>query len=696
METKAIKKDTKKASEPIIVQQINIRSINRTNQDIEKWRTAIRSAESVQNPNRSLLYDLYFDLLLDAQLLNTTNTRRRRVTNSKIQFLKDGNIVEPVQQVVETPMFFNMLQDVIDSRFWGYTLLEFYMKNNQLRYYMVPRKHVKPEKNIITRNSHDQNGFDYTEPPLANYILSAGDPKDLGLYMSAAQYVLYKRGCFGDWAQFAEVFGMPFRWGKYDGYDENVRAKLNKALEEMGSAAFAVLPDGASVEIVQNNNNGNGEVYERLKNASDEQISLIMMGQTMTTKDGSSLSQAEVHADVADQVFKDDMRFILNVLNHDFKPILETFGINPDGEFAYIDDNDLTLKDRVYIDSQVAERVYIPEDHWYETYGIEKGENFEAEKKAWEEKQAQQLQQRLGFVPGIPPNSIGAQEPAQKKEPVMAMLYHPQPVATWNIPFIAASKNALTRKEYRKLQEEAKAIAEMIYAGTLPDDYFVSETMVELIAQHLRKAIAAGYGNATSFAAGSVDAETIAKLEQNIYRFSAAKNYNQLRDMNRLLIDASGERVSLNKFNQLVDELNIQYNRNWQATEYNTAQTSSQMASKWNQYQREAEAVPMLRWVTVGDERVRDSHRRLHGMTAPANDPIWLRYWPPIDWNDRCDVIQVADDAAKRNVPPDAEMPKPAKGFDVNPGATGEVFSNQHPYFKGVPEDVAPKIFRYE
>jgi SPP1 gp7 family putative phage head morphogenesis protein len=703
-----------KKGEPLIVQHINIKTINRTNQDIQKWRNAIKAAERVFPPQRSLLYDLYFDLLLDAQLLNTTNTRRRKVTNSTIKFMKDGEEVEAVRDLIESPMFYNLLADLVDTRFWGFTVCEFYLKDGKLEYYMCPRKHIKPESNIITVEPWDTTGIDFTQPPLSNYILAAGSPDDLGLYMAVAQYVIYKRGNFGDWAQFTEVFGMPFRWGKYDGYDENTRLKLDQALANMGSAAYAVLPENASVEIVQNNNNGNGEVYERMNKAADEQISLAILGQTMTTKDGSSLSQAQVHADVADSVYIDDRKFVLNILNHDFKNILNVFGIPTEGEFMFVDESKISLKDRITIDTQSAQQVFLPENHWFETYGIDKPDDYEAQKAAHEEKKAkaqaeaqekaqQQLQGASPFQKGESKGDLKANQPNKqqqgaspfkKGEPkgdlkrvAMRARYNPAPVATFNIPFIAASKNTMPRKDWLKLQAEAKRLAQLIYDGLLPDDYYVSDEMVQLVAEHLKKAIAAGFG--TSFTTGDNVSDLVRNLQGNIYKFSAAKNYNMLRDMNALLVNADGTMKTLSKFNQAIDELNITYNRNWQATEYNTAQASSQMASKWEQFQREADDVPLLRWVTVGDDRVRDTHRALDGITLPADDPFWSKFWPPIDWNDRCDVIQVASGKVVKPV----ETPPVTKGFEGNPGQSGEIFSENHPYFKGVPAEVAEKIF---
>jgi SPP1 gp7 family putative phage head morphogenesis protein len=45
------------------------------------------------------------------------------------------------------------------------------------------------------------------------------------------------------------------------------------------------------------------------------------------------------------------------------------------------------------------------------------------------------------------------------------------------------------------------------------------------------------------------------------------------------------------------------------------------------------------RYSTVGDNRVREEHARLEGVTLPKDDPFWLRFYPPNGWSCRCQVI---------------------------------------------------------
>ncbi|GIV32614.1 MAG: hypothetical protein KatS3mg031_0149 [Chitinophagales bacterium] len=106
------------------------------------------------------------------------------------------------------------------------------------------------------------------------------------------------------------------------------------------------------------------------------------------------------------------------------------------------------------------------------------------------------------------------------------------------------------------------------------------------------------------------------------------------------------------------------------------------MAARWLEYEQNKEGL-LLRYETAGDERVRDSHRILQGITRPVNDPFWNTYYPPNDWNCRCDVIPMHRKSDAQQITPDSRLPKPQlpKNFQNNVAKTGVIFRETHPYF---------------
>jgi Phage Mu protein F like protein len=91
------------------------------------------------------------------------------------------------------------------------------------------------------------------------------------------------------------------------------------------------------------------------------------------------------------------------------------------------------------------------------------------------------------------------------------------------------------------------------------------------------------------------------------------------------------------------------------------------------------------------DERVRDSHRVLHGITRHIDDVFWDEYYPPNGWSCRCGTKQSRgpENAVTDHARDDKSFP-PA--FRINPGKTGQIVSDEHPYFQGLSEVVRKQI----
>ena len=244
-----VNQKSKKNSQPVI-QNIVVKPIQRTTQDIGTWRLAMRSAES-DIPRRILLYDLYEDLLLDGHLGSIIDKRIMSVTNSPLIFTANKKIIDQVNELQEKGWFETALTELMNAKFWGHTLLEFsYDDNGNFTCELVPRKNVEHKAGLVLSQQSDTTGIAYrNDKARAPWLLESGTWKQHGLLLSTAQYVIYKRGNFGDWAQYAEIFGMPWKVGKYNAYDEKSRQQLEAALSAAGGAANIIIPEGTELDL---------------------------------------------------------------------------------------------------------------------------------------------------------------------------------------------------------------------------------------------------------------------------------------------------------------------------------------------------------------------------------------------------------------------------------------------------------------
>ncbi|MFC5408018.1 DUF935 family protein [Larkinella bovis] len=371
------KKQAKNANVNIVDNTIQIRTLDRSRKTLDNWKTAMQSAESLLNPNRQLLYNLYADIMLDEHLISVTDQRRLNVTGVTLMFGKDGKENEAIGKLIDTEAFEQLLEHILDSRFFGFSLIQndfATIINEQPQIKLVPRAHVKPGFGIVVGNPGDMTGIDYTQPPYDTLYTPAGRADDLGLLLAAAPLVLLKRGDVSDWATFNEVFGQPLRVAYYNPMDPTQKPLLEKGMAEMGSMAYMILPDGAKVEFPTTYQTAAADTYERFANRMDKAISKLIVGQTMTTEDGSSRSQSEVHERTAGKIAQSDRRFALRILNSRIKPALIAQGY-PVGEgeaFSFVEEEErLSKKDRLEMDIKIHKEVApIKVDYFAQEYNV--------------------------------------------------------------------------------------------------------------------------------------------------------------------------------------------------------------------------------------------------------------------------------------------------------------------------------------
>lgn len=180
--------------------------------------------------------------------------------------------------------------------------------------------------------------------------------------------------------------------------------------------------------------------------------------------------------------------------------------------------------------------------------------------------------------------------------------------------------------------------------------------------------------------------ELTAALEQNTFVFSGFKTHHELTEASRLLRDADGGFKPFNQFLNDVQTLNETYNRNYLRAEYNFATASTEMAVKWKEWEADGDDYD-LQYRTAGDDRVREEHAALDGITLPPSDKFWNSYLPPNGWNCRCTAVQVLkgkypqSDSDRACAAADGIADTPKKQiFKFNPGKQMKVFPPKHPY----------------
>jgi phage gp29-like protein len=157
-------------------------------------------------------------------------------------------------------------------------------------------------------------------PPNKFWAFSAGAEDDDDLYGLGLGHFLYwpvwfKRNGLKFWALYLEKFAMPTAVGVLPGGSgPEERRKLLAALKAITGDSAVVLPQGVDAKLMEATRQSGGD-YEVFYGLMDAAIAKIILSQTMTTDNGSSLSQAQVHADVKMEVVKSDNDLICESFN---------------------------------------------------------------------------------------------------------------------------------------------------------------------------------------------------------------------------------------------------------------------------------------------------------------------------------------------------------------------------------------------
>ena len=126
-------------------------------------------------------------------------------------------------------------------------------------------------------------------------------------------------------------------------------------------------------------------------------------------------------------------------------------------------------------------------------------------------------------------------------------------------------------------------------------------------------------------------------------------------------------------------------------TEYDTAVIRAHAAADWQEFERNKDIFPNLRWMPTTSPEPESTHAAywLKKLTLPVDDPFWNYHHPGDRWNCKCS-LEATDEPVNR--PDDMEPTKPQRGLENNPGKDGHTFSENHPYF---PSDCS-RCFAYK
>lgn len=166
------------------------------------------------------------------------------------------------------------------------------------------------------------------------------------------------------------------------------------------------------------------------------------------------------------------------------------------------------------------------------------------------------------------------------------------------------------------------------------------------------------------------------KLRESGLWFAARKSYSEANALAALLDNGKGGKRSWSEFRKLAQPIVGKYNQTWLKTEYETAVRSARIASQWKGMERTLDLYPNVEYLRTRSADPREQHLKYVGIILPFNHPWWDKHTPPLDWLCKCGIKSTD----KPVTPIPDNLPEVPAGLQNNPGRSGNLFSEDHPY----------------
>lgn len=336
----------------------------RVQQNQATWRRALILAEDSHFPLRYELYNLYQDAMIDNHLSGVIDLMCEKVLGTDFQLINQSTKKndDEATDSFNQKWFFDFLKYFLESIYFGHSLIQIdgVTTGKIDSVSLIDRFYVSPELGLILDYPQSLDGESYREELDSDYLFEVGGYKNLGLLYKISPYMLYKKASIQFWAEYTELFGVPYRIMKTQSQLPDDRQRAEKFLKNMGSSGWGILNSTDEYEIKEATKSDANKVYENLINLINSEISKLVLGATegVDGASGGSEARSKTHNQQTDAKLLSILRDIQFYINDNLIPKLEKLNVIKSGlKFKWNNKEKLLLTDRSEVDAKIAEKM---------------------------------------------------------------------------------------------------------------------------------------------------------------------------------------------------------------------------------------------------------------------------------------------------------------------------------------------------
>ena len=351
---------------------------------------------------------VYKELMCDAHVFACVQSRKSGVMSLEWEIKNKSEkdeTTEKLEKLLKKLDIYKLINDILEATLFGFQPIEIIWGKVDNLILPIELKAKPPEwfcfdddNQLKFRTKEHYYG---EELPPKKFLCPQSNPSYENPYgertLSRVFWpVTFKKGGLKFWVIFTEKYGIPNLVGKHPrGASKEETDKLADLLEDMVQDAVAVIPDDSSVEIQEANKSSSAEIFEKLIDKMNAEISKAILGQTLTTEIGANGSYAasNTHFAVRQDIIDSDRKLVEKTINQLLQWIYEINFTNQDApvfEMYQEEDVDLTLAQRDKIISECG--VKFTKEYFIKAFGYD-AEDFEIIENAPSDSQFSQFKE---------------------------------------------------------------------------------------------------------------------------------------------------------------------------------------------------------------------------------------------------------------------------------------------------------------
>lgn len=658
--------------------------------------------------------DFYRELSIDDHVDSCMTSREAGLLKAEYRFTpasddkSDITVRDFVEEVFSRLDMERIFRDIQDAVYMGYSVLE---KVTELQDGKIVYKDVvgRPQEwfkfdgenrlRFLSKNSSlDGELVEMEKVELVQFRASYRNPYGERKYSRIFWPVAFKKGGMSFWVKFLEKYGGALLYIMTDEKSEVKKSEMLSALQDMVQDSVAVFERGGSgdaLEAVDVNKSASSSAFRDLIGVCNAAISKVILGQTLTTEQGSVGSQAlgKVHQEVRADIIESDKKMVQSVMNNLIRTLVDyNFNVTDYPEFTWFEEseveNDLADRDQ----KLYAQGVRFTKNYYMKNYGMEE-DDFEILENSVESSLELQLENPPSSLPVRRSNQTAAfAEPEETKTAVQADLESEVESQEETFQgFLNRGKDAFL-KVFKGLKTKAKRAVKRSksYAQATqnllklmaekPSKREIATMTTAFRAADILGRMQADKTSTASFAEGDIE-DRLENLSTELSRFKPKDYFDMKVPVTKDVFDRLGTKYQHYAFTvsgvASEDDLAEMLSNLRKAEEYGIAfddwkqeflsqsslglsesrldlvyrqnMMNAHAAGRYMQGRAMAEAGFTEYWMysAVMDSGTRPEHAALNGTVRRYDDPFWSEWYPPNGFQCRCTVIALTEEQAK-------------------------------------------------